>query len=54
MVPELNGRPTELTKNISDALKKRRILGAKSLKINNKIPTETTFAMMKFLIVIVL
>jgi hypothetical protein len=54
MEPELNGRPIELTKNISEALKKRRILGANNLKIINNMPTETTLAITKFFIVIVL
>ena len=34
--PELNGRPTEFTKNISKMLKYLRMLGAKSLNTNSK------------------
>ena len=49
--PELNGKPTELTKKSSKTLNILRILGAKSLKINSKIATETTLAIMKFLVV---
>ena len=35
--PELKGSPIELTKKISKTLNILRMLGAKSLKINNKI-----------------
>ena len=52
--PELNGIPTEFTKKISKALKYLRILGAKSLKTNNKMATPAIFAKIKFLIVTVL
>ena len=52
--PELNGSPTEFTKNISKALKYRRMLGASSLNTNNKIATPATLARIKFFTVTVL
>ena len=52
--PELNGNPTEFTKKISKALKYLRILGARSLKTNNKIAIPARFANIKFLGVTVL
>ncbi len=52
--PELNGKPTVFTKNNSKALKSLRILGANNLKTNNKTPTETTLATIKFVTVTVL
>ena len=35
--PELKGNPILFTKNISKALKKRKIFGASNLNINNNI-----------------
>ena len=52
--PELKGKPTVLTKNISRTLKNLRMFGANNLKIKSKIATEATLAIMKFLIVTVL
>ena len=40
-VPELNGSPIVLTKNISKALKKLNVLGISNLNINNKMAMET-------------
>ena len=50
-VPVSKQKVIEFTKKISIALKYLKILGAKSLKINNNIATETTLAIMKFLMV---
>ena len=52
--PELKGSPTEFTKNISNALKYLRMLGAKSLNTNSKTAIPARFAKTKFFTVIVL
>ena len=50
--PELKGSPIEFTKKISKTLNNLRRFGANNLKINNNMATDTTLAMMKFLMVI--
>ncbi len=52
--PELNGNPTVFTKKISKTLKYLRMLGARSLKTNNKMAIPATLARIKFLTVTVL
>ena len=46
------GKPIELTKNTSKTLKYLRMLGAKSLKTNIRIPTTAKLAKINFLSVI--
>ena len=52
IVPELKGKPIELTKNTYKTLKYLRMLGAKSLKTNIRIPTTAKLAKINFLSVI--
>jgi hypothetical protein len=51
-VPELNGKPTELTKNTSKFPNNFRVDGNNNLKMNSRIAAEITLAKMKFLSVI--
>jgi hypothetical protein len=54
IVPESKGIPNELTVKTSVEAKKDMVNGSSNLKINSKMETTTTLAMMKFLTVTVL
>ena len=46
MLPELKGRPSELIKNSSDALKKDKVYGNSNLKTKARTRIETKLAKM--------
>ena len=52
IVPELNGKPIELTKKTSSWPNNAKVDGSRSLKINNRIDTDIILAKRKFLSVI--